>query len=95
VAIDGYASTTSVRQGEEISFHISDDASDVIRIEIVNSVIDSILLTLHYSRTHYATPDNASELGCGWPPLCSIAVPSDWPSGLYYARISNSESPPG
>jgi hypothetical protein len=94
MAVGGYASTTSVRQAENISFHINDDASSLVQIEVVDSATEDTRLIVHAPASRHVPPENAYELGCGWPILCTITIPTDWPSGLYYARVSNGESPP-
>lgn len=93
MALEGYASVTSVAQGENISFHASQDTLGTIQIEIFEAIRGrNALVTATAPVGPNVTPEDAYELGCGWPPCYTLSVPLHWPSGLYYARLSTGQS---
>jgi hypothetical protein len=93
MGIEVYASATSVRQGEDIGFHASDDATSLLRIAIyeVGGTGPPIFMASGRAN-HYASPERAYETGCGWPTFCTVNVPLAWRSGLYRAILSDSKS---
>jgi len=95
MALESYASESSVRQGGTIDFHVSDRvASEVaIRIFQVGAAQRLPILEVSVQAKRYPVPERAFEFGCGWPPLYSLKVPHEWPSGLYRAKLTNSETP--
>ncbi|HKS37094.1 MAG TPA: twin-arginine translocation signal domain-containing protein [Verrucomicrobiae bacterium] len=94
--IEGYCSRTSVRAGEEISFHVSTNPSSPFRLDI-------------YRMGHYggeggrhvlslgsfkgmAQPDppvgEKRVRECQWEPCATIKIPKDWLSGVYLGKLT-------
>lgn len=87
--IEGYASATSVRQGENLAFHVRDEASS-FRYEIRRRGNQEPLVASGSAKAApYEAPGNAYEIGCGWPAAFTLTVPEAWSSGLYVARLSS------
>ena len=88
--LSGYASATSVLQGNTISFHVSSLRASAVRISIVR--IGAVAVPVHTASatvgTH-AMPARAYEVGCNWPSCYTLSVPTTWPSGLYQADLVN------
>jgi hypothetical protein len=90
-AIEGYASATSVFPGEAISFHVSTAREEYyFRIDIYRKGKENRLVHTAYGYTlPYNTPANASEVGCDWPSAYTLAIPDNWSSGVYEARLTS------
>lgn len=99
-AVEGYASETSVASGETLHLHVSVPAGADYRIEIFRlgwyggvggRIVACLPNCLGYrSGAHYATPvpDPATgEVRPGWPVTDALAIPGDWLSGYYLARL--------
>jgi hypothetical protein len=87
----GYASATSVRPGELISFHVSSNAGpfeiDVFR----HGASETHMATLGVAPIPpgpHPIPRNAWRDGADWPAASTLQVPTAWPSGLYVARVT-------
>jgi hypothetical protein len=86
--IQGYGGQTSYFPGEILTLHISS------RVPSFNVDIfrrggnEQVLLNVQGTSTLLQVPDNAYSNGCGWPPTINVAIPADWASGLYIARIT-------
>jgi hypothetical protein len=89
-AVEGYASSTSVAQGEIIGLHARSEAQhDDIRVRIFRVGRSEMLLHEGIAAASPCpTPHNAYEVGCGWPVAYSLAIPRDWSSGVYSAKLS-------
>jgi len=91
--IEGYASRTSVFQGGEIDFHISTDAP-TYDIEIYRTTAPPLDPAGTYVTTisdlpgsRHPIPLDGYRSGCSWPVAYTLAIPTDWPSGVYLARM--------
>jgi hypothetical protein len=94
--IEGYGSRTSVRAGEEISFHVSTNPPSAFTLEI-------------YRMGHYGGDGGRlmRRLGpfagvvqpdppigrnrvreCQWKPSATIRIPRDWLSGVYLGKLT-------
>jgi hypothetical protein len=91
--IEGYSSLTTVQQGESIDFHVSSRRPGRVRVAIVDALTQDAALVFEAKAGYHDHLAHSYEFGCNWPPLCSIQIPRNWPSGLYYALISNIQSP--
>lgn len=83
----GYASATSVRQGDEITFHIATSVSP-FALTIVNLAHPETVLETVNNLT--STPQNCSgrwRIGCDWSATTTIRIPQSWPSGYYAASF--------
>ena len=91
--IEGYGSKTTVVQGGEIDFHISTD-SPTYDIQIFRTTAPpfgyegppvTTIPALPGSR--HPIPLDSFRTGCGWPVSYTLSIPSDWPSGVYFAQL--------
>lgn len=93
--IEGYCSRTSVRAGEEISFHVSTNPPSPFTLEIYRMG--------HYGgdgarlMKTFAPLNGEAQLDppigknrvreCQWPPCAKIKIPRDWLSGVYLGKL--------
>ena len=92
--LEGYAVPRSVSAGETVGFHVSSLVGDY-RLEIYR---DGNFKTLMHTSPllHGAAqpiPAEAWEKGAGWAVSYEIAIPSDWASGAYLARLRPASGP--
>ncbi|HYI08017.1 MAG TPA: N,N-dimethylformamidase beta subunit family domain-containing protein [Thermoanaerobaculia bacterium] len=83
----GYASATSVRQGEPITFRISTSVSP-FQATIVNLADESVIVRV--LENLQSTVQNCSgrfTSGCGWAATTTLNIPRTWPSGYYAVRF--------
>lgn len=92
--LEGYASATSVSPGETITFHLRllfSTARGRFKSQIgiyQKGKEEKLVHTGSGTALSSATPANAYEIGCGWPPAYTLIIPDDWSSGVYIARVS-------
>jgi hypothetical protein len=98
--IKGYGSTTSVKQNETITFHISVNPAQNYTIDIYRMGWYGGLGARHRLRLGPlngtqqppCTPDpNTGMIACNWAPAYTLTVPSDWTSGIYTAKLTNDQ----
>ncbi|HEY7117371.1 MAG TPA: N,N-dimethylformamidase beta subunit family domain-containing protein [Tepidisphaeraceae bacterium] len=94
--IEGYCSRTSVKAGETISFHVSTNPASRFRIDLYR-------LGYYQGQggRHMTTlgpfagvvqpdppvgPNRVRE--CRWEPCATLAIPGDWPSGVYVGKLT-------
>lgn len=91
--IEAYASATSVKQSENIDFHVwirggrGDFTFEIFR----KGLTDTLLLNETLSADEYTTNSDPYVNGCGWPVAHKLSIPSDWQSGAYIAKFSLSK----
>lgn len=93
--IQGYASLTSVNRGDTISFFVSTTSPtytiDVYRIGWYAGAGGRKVLG-PISRTGILqpmpTPDSAGLRECNWANPYTLAIPNDWTSGVYVAKLT-------
>ena len=98
-AIEGYTSSTSVAQGENLYICISNSPEPGTTFDFD---IDIIPIDSHYfsgnassvfkGKGHaksYAYPPMAFAQGCGWPIGFELSIGENWESGLYLAVLTN------
>ncbi len=83
---EGYASATSVAQGETIDLHISSDCS-TLSLYIFREGATQQLMTIISDLSPATYPCANSELGCAWPIAYRLQIPRHWPAGLYAAQL--------
>jgi hypothetical protein len=87
--LEGYAWPPSLTQGETVSIMVSSDAPwvdiDFIR---VGATSPTLFTASHLSPFLQATPPGAWETGCNWAQSYTLQIPEEWPSGVYYARLT-------
>src|SRR5688572_19359468 len=96
--IKGYASATSVAQGESISFHVSVNTAQTYTIDLYRigwyGGLGGRLVhhagPLAGSRQSACTPDATTGLiVCGWPASYAVTTTTDWTSGVYLGLLTN------
>lgn len=95
-SIEGYCSRTSVRAGEQISFHVSTDPAsqftlDVYRMGYYGGNGGRHVLSLGPFKGS-AQPDppvgEKRVRDCRWEPCATIKIPEDWLSGVYLGKLT-------
>lgn len=97
--IKGYASATSVNKGSSINFHISVNPVQSFTIEIYrigwyNATGGRLMQTvgsLSGSTYPVPAPDSLGTVACDWPVAYTLNIPSGWSSGVYLAKLINSQ----
>jgi hypothetical protein len=94
--IEGYASRTSVRPGESISFHVSTNPASPFRMEIYRLGYyqgqggrHMISLGPFPGAVQKDPPVGPMRLReCRWEPCATITIPADWTSGVYLGKLT-------
>lgn len=94
--VEGYASRTSVKAGETISFHASTDPESPFRLELFRmgfyggaGARQVAALGPFRGRRQDDPPAGPNRLReCRWEAFETLSVPSDWPSGVYLGRLT-------
>jgi hypothetical protein len=98
--IKGYGSTTSVKQNENITFHISVNPAQTYTIDVYRMGWYGGLGARHRLRIGPLVgvqqppcePDpNTGMIACNWAPAHTLTIPSDWTSGIYAAKLTNAQ----
>ena len=98
--IKGYASATSVKQNENITFHVTVNPAQTYTIDFYRMGWYGGLgarLRLHVgplAGVQQPPCDSDATTGliaCNWAPSYTLTVPSDWTSGIYAARLTNEQ----
>lgn len=88
LAEGGYASRVSVRQGEEIAFHISNSRSYYDIFVFHEGAERRLVRTLTGLKGALQdVPELGYQDGFGWRPVTSFRIPDDWRSGVYIATF--------
>ncbi len=88
-AIEGYASATSVIQGSSIDLHVNVELPhraltlQFFRLGQTEQLVKRDRITV----SPVSTPENAYEVGCGWPVAYTLTVPQTWQSAVYRANL--------
>jgi hypothetical protein len=94
--IEGYASRTSVRAGEKISFHVSTKPAgpvtlDIYRMGYYQGKGARLMRTLGPVAAPTAPTPSVGPMrirACNWDAVAEVTIPSDWPSGVYLVKLS-------
>jgi hypothetical protein len=98
--IKGYGSTTSVKQNENITFHISVNPSQTYTIDVYRLGWYGGLGGRHRLRVGPLVgvqqppcePDpKTGMIACTWAPAYTLMIPGDWTSGVYAAKLTNQQ----
>ncbi len=99
--IKGYASLTSVSQGQPITFYISVNppqsyAMDFYRIGWYNGTGARFRLHVDMPLSPTQEPCGPADtttglLSCNWQPSYTLTIPADWTSGAYTILMTNSQ----
>jgi hypothetical protein len=86
--IEAYASTLSVDPGNALAFHVRTEPDhSSFQIEIFRQGATAVRVHQATATAEdFFTPDNAYEIGCGWPVAYQLVVPATW-AGIYVARF--------
>ena len=96
--IKGYASATSVNQGESLTFSVTVNPAQTYTIDIYRigwyGGLGGRLVRQSGSLAGVTqapcTPDPTTGLvACGWTPSYTFSVPTDWTSGAYLGLLTN------
>lgn len=95
-SIEGYASRSSVRAGESLSFHVSTQPASPFVIDVYRMGYYGGAGARHVTRlgpyTGRAQVDPAVGPGrlreCAWEACETLTVPADWPSGVYLGKLT-------
>ncbi|MBI4602869.1 MAG: hypothetical protein HY721_13005 [Planctomycetes bacterium] len=94
--IEGYASRTSVRAGEPVSFHVSTRPAsrftiDIYRMGHYGGAGGRHVLSLgpFQGKAQVDPPVGGRRLReCAWEPCAEIKVPADWTSGVHLGKLT-------
>ncbi len=98
--IQGYASTTSVAPGEEITFHVAVNPAGRFRISVHRlgwyggAGARTMLTSPELRGVPQPVPDADPDTGvldCRWPVSWRLSVPHGWASGLYQAVFTSAD----
>ena len=95
--IAGYCWPLSASPGDSIDFFISAANSyilDYVRLSDLDENGSGAPLLSRGKQTALVQPAyaNAWRDGCGWETTSQLTVPADWPSGLYAARLTQTDA---
>ena len=92
--IEGYCWPLSAALGEVIEFKVSGTGSSQVtffRHNANSSGVTSIPMgSTTFVPTVQSTNSEAWRYGCGWSTSFTLSIPSDWPSGIYSAQLTDS-----
>lgn len=94
--IEGYCSRTSVRPGEEITFHVSTNPPSPFRLDLFRlgyyGGTGARQVASLGTFTGKVQPDpsvGAKRVrDCRWEACHSLTIPHDWPSGVYLGKLT-------
>ncbi len=95
-SLEGYASDVSAYPGERIGFHVSTAPAAAFTIDIYRTGYYGGMGGRHmlhmgpFQGEEQPVPLMGMERvrECAWKPLAGVTIPSDWPSGVYLARLA-------
>src|SRR5690242_5588847 len=96
--IKGYASTTSVNKGEQITFYVSVNPAQTYTIDVYRigwyqglggRLMQHIGPLNGIQQPTCPTDAMTGMIACDWAPAISFAIPPSWTSGIYLARLTN------
>ena len=91
--IHGYPGKRSYVAGEDVSFHLSSNLTDVeIEIARIGAETEVVWSKKQIPVGEHAVPKNASSHGCEWPSALAVKIPASWTSGCYEARARSGET---
>lgn len=89
----GYASLTSVTQGENINLHISNQLSSFeISIYREGKIKEKVMTIPNIIGEYQSCAEPGYKDGCGWKKSTSVTVPKNWKSGVYIAEFPTKNS---
>jgi hypothetical protein len=98
--IKGYASATSVRQNQNLTFYVTVNPIQTYAIDFFRMGWYAGLgarLRLHVGplagvqQRPCDSDPNTGQITCNWAPSYTLTVPSDWTTGIYMARLTNEQ----
>lgn len=93
--IEGYANLTSVAQGGTINFMVrtSEPTYNIYFYRNTTWYVSPKLTVTNLVGQNYSYPADAYAVGCGWPVAYTLNVPTNWPSGVYMAKLVPNSAP--
>ncbi len=89
MSLEGYASVTSAKPGEQVDFHLNSSTAVNFSVQIVQvAPANPVVLAGNGQAGPQPVPANAHETGVDWPAAFSLNVPANWASGVYRANFS-------
>jgi hypothetical protein len=89
--LEGYVSSGSVAQGENIGFHVNSRVG-AYTITVYREDLTEVLMTAIPNIQQFQQPFPIGRLdyrdGPTWPTVAELNIPTEWPSGLYIARVA-------
>ncbi len=96
--VSGYAWPLSAAPGDTIDFMASGAAEamvEFLRHSSLDATVDSALMgSTSYIPTNQTTQAEPWKNGAGWATSFSHVIPTDWPSGIYSARLMGLDGNP-
>jgi N,N-dimethylformamidase len=94
--VEGYAVPLSVAPGDTVDFKVSaTKRCSVTYLRLKQQSDGSVGLpltdTFSLDAGVQSAPDEPWDFGCGWETTFRLSVPTEWPSGIYAARCTDSE----
>ena len=84
----GYASKVSVRPGESLSFHISNNRNGPYALSVYREgATRQLMATIPNVETQSHNCTGKASTGCDWPVATNFTVPGDWPTGVYTVDV--------
>ena len=90
-ALQGYASRLSARPGESIGLSVSTGYRNytvsIVRLASGTQPLEVVQREIRLTGRIQSLPPDYRQRGCRWSEEHSVAIPADWSSGLYAARL--------
>lgn len=91
--IQGYPGKRSYLPGDEVTFHLSSNLSNVdIEIARIGAQSRAVFTKEGIPIREQPVPKNASSHGCDWPDALTVKIPDAWTSGCYEARARSGDT---
>jgi putative cell wall-binding protein len=94
--LQGYSSKTSVKSGELQTFYINSTKPfelQIFRMGHFKGEGGTLVRSMKGYNAHIQPKSyNTENMDAGWRPTTSLTIPSEWKSGFYLAKITNSDN---
>ena len=98
--IKGYASATSINKGEKITFYVSVNPAQTYSIDLYRigwyqglggRLVQHIGPLEGIQQNTCTLEPTTGMISCEWAPAIALSIPTSWTSGIYLARLTNSQ----
>ncbi|MEZ5778084.1 MAG: DUF6605 domain-containing protein [Paracoccaceae bacterium] len=79
----GYTDALTYRPGDTLRLHLNARGPSLHLSIVRDGLNPATVIDTTVACGFSPTPSDCSVTGCGWPVGFSLAIPADWPSGLY------------